>query len=140
VSTASDGESADTWSKPTDYSGVWTADIDNASLTTILEDRISIRRDGMYRGAIGRAAKDAATADWHQILVRAYLNAGEENWMLQASGPAGKSGWSYLYLTGERTGVLSAGDYLDYEYYSSGGSVGCAVSASATFMEIKEQL
>jgi hypothetical protein len=48
LSTSAAAEAAATFTKPTDKSGVWTADVDNASVTTVATDTIKTRRAGNF--------------------------------------------------------------------------------------------
>ena len=123
LTTSADGESAATFTRPTQCStpGVWTAQIDNASLASVTLDRITMRRAGSFMVLATGRSKDAP-ADGAYFNVGLYKNAGA-TLVLLAQAVTSAAGQNPLAANGRMLSFV-ADDYLVYQFRSLAGSLG----------------
>lgn len=138
LSTNATGETAATNTQPSAKSGVWTADIDNASITTVASDQVKTRRAGNFRYSVtGAPVSAVADANWWSC--RAAKN-GTVTTLYQAPIWASVS-TNFLRAIGSQVVALVADDYLVYTFSSSEGSRGCLSSAThVSTLSLKEEL
>ena len=137
LTTSADGEAVNTFTRPTQAPtpGAWTAQIDNASLSTPASDRITARRAGKFTCLATGRTKDAP-ADGAYFNVGLYKNAGATLVLLAQAVTSG-AGQNPL-ASNARVLTLAADDYLVYQYRNQAGGLG--VLADQCWFSILEVL
>lgn len=112
-------ESAITWTSATAKSGVWTADVDNASLADTANDRIKVRRTGRYDLLAEAYLNAAITADKYIGVVLWKNGTSTLIGTRQLVAPALKTSGCQWAM---ELSPLSADDTVNYQYISEEGS------------------
>ena len=128
LSTAAAGESAATFTQPTAKSGVWTADIDNASLTNAASDQIKTRRAGNFLVS-AMAASAVTLTDQKYFGLRVFKN-GVVTVLIAATTYASLTGQVGLAFPAAALFPLVADDYIVYSFISEEGGKGLVATAS----------
>lgn len=127
LSTAADGESASTYTRPTAAAtpGAWTDEYDNANLTSPSNDRIYSRRAGTFVIAVAYVPKDSGTAgQFVNLEVR-------RNGSTVLGGPSTIiQSWGVNRINATLTASIPAGAYVDYYYRTGDGAIGASASAA----------
>lgn len=136
LTTASDGETASTYFRPTQTStaGVWTSRVDVGGVVSTANDYMLVRRAGKYQVSLGYAPKDAGTAGV-SVNARIILNDTQEE-----TGPSATCTASGINrCAASKLIAMAAGDYVRYQYRTTDGSIGCA-AFRGSFLSILEAL
>lgn len=128
LSTSSSGESAITWTSPTDASGAWTADINVGSVASTSNGRIYARRAGNYiMSHSGRPATAIAATKYYGTIL--WLNgtttvlSAHNVWNAAA---ASEKPEQFRQISA----TLAAGDYTNFQYQCETASVGTEAATS----------
>lgn len=142
LTTNATGEAANTFVRPTNQSGAWTAHSDNASITTTSTGQIKTRRAGRFDlSCFGFSVSTLGASKYFSVAL--YKNGTTD--ILFASTLATPSGLT----VGQQAGAandsypLAADDYIVYQYRSEEGGKGLSSSALPrviSWMSLKEIL
>lgn len=142
LTTAASAEAANTFVRPTNQSGAWTAHSDNASIATTSTGQIKTRRGGRFDlSCFGFSVSALGASKYFSVAL--YKNGTTD--ILFASSLGTPTGLT----VGQQAGAandsypLSADDYIVYQYRSEEGSKGLAASALPrviSWMSLKEIL
>lgn len=136
LTTASDGETASTYFRPTQTStaGVWTSRLDVGSVVSTANDYMLVRRAGKYQVSLGYAPKDTGTAGT-AVNARIILNDTQEE-----TGPSATCTSSGINrCAASKLIPMAVGDYVRYQYRTTDGNLGCA-AFRGSFLSIFEVL
>ncbi len=136
LTTASDGEMASTYFRPTQTStaGVWTSRIDVGGVVSTANDYMLVRRAGNYQASLGYAPKDTGTTGV-AVNARIILNDTREE-----AGPSATCTASAINrCAASKLIQMAAGDYIRYQYRTTDGNIGCA-AFRGSFLSIFEVL
>lgn len=125
LSTSASAETAATNTQPTAKSGVWTADVDNASIASISTDRVTVRRAGNY-ALMANASSTATIAALGNYF--ALLTKNDTTSTILLSHVVGGGGLARP--SASCVCALAASDYVLYQYQSSEGSRGLSAFAA----------
>lgn len=133
LTTAASGETANTFARPTNQSGAWTAVTDNASLATTSTGQILARRGGTFSLAcFGLSTSTLGTSKAFSVAL--YISGTSQlAFASTLQFPAGG-------LNGQQAGAqvgafpLAASDYLVFQYRSEEGSKGLNATATPRVM------
>lgn len=138
LSTAADGESASTYTRPTaaPTPGAWTDEYDNANLTSPADDRIYSRRAGTFVIAVAYVPKDSGTVGQFvnlEVRRNGVTVLGGPSTIIQTAG--------VNRINATLTASIPAGEYVDYYYRTGDGGIGANASAAwVTTFSIAEVL
>lgn len=142
LTTNATGEAANTFVRPTNQSGAWTAHSDNASITTTSTGQIKTRRAGRFDlSCFGFSVSALGASKYFSVAL--YKNGTTD--ILFASTLGTPTGLA----VGQQAGAandsypLNADDYIVYQYRSEEGSKGLTASSLPrviSWMSLKEIL
>ena len=133
LSTASSGEPASTDVLPTDYSGVWSTDLDNAGIATLATGRLTVRRTGLYR-CICTASTSVTPGTDKFFMLALRKNGAVQLRDIRQFSLTGQSGRMLV----PAALFLTAGDYIDLVYKTDEGSLGLSNAARVTTLTAVE--
>lgn len=136
LTTASDGEAAATYARPTQTStaGVWTSRIDVGGVVSTANDYMLVRRAGKFQVSLGYAPKDTGTLGTY-VNARIILNDTQEE-----TGPSAvNTAAGVNRCAASKLISMAAGDYVRYQYRTADGALGCA-AFRGSFLSIFEVL
>jgi hypothetical protein len=126
----SNTESAATFSDATAISGVWTADVDNASLASVSNDRIILRRGGIFSIACGMKTNVAVGLAAYNYCV--VFLTGTTIAAMNAISLAGAAGLNGQCFASRTSAAIATDDYLRYRFVTSEGARGLSASSGTT--------
>lgn len=139
LTTNADGETAGTYTRPTQaagVAGVWTSRIDNASIVSTTGDSISTRRACQAVVSIGYAPKDYGTAG-NYVNARIAVDGTTEATGPSAITPGG--GANVSRCVASKIITLTAGQYIEYQYRTQDGGLGAGANVNI-FLSFTEVL
>lgn len=133
LTTAASGEAANTFARPTNQGGAWTAVTDNASLATTSTGQILTRRGGTFLLACFGLSSSTLGAG-KAFSVALYISGTSQ--LAFASTLQFPSGGLNGQQAGAQVGAfpLAASDYLVFQYRSEEGSKGLNATATPRVM------
>lgn len=129
---AASTETASTFTQPTAKSGVWTADIDVGSVTTVASDRITARRAGNFILSC-KGHPVAAVADQAWFIMQAGKN-GTANLIYPAAPAESPVSTTFVGSGGSLTIPFAVDDYAVFGWMSSQGSRGLSAAAAPAYV------
>ena len=133
LTSAASGEAAQTKVKPTDQSGAWTAEYDNANASDVTEDRIYFRRDcsAQVFAGFGTNFNEFASV----TVARNGNSTTASDYIVLWQGATADGN---MRLSGSGTAGFDAGDFVEFYYLTNGGNHG--LDTVLTYLSVIEIL
>lgn len=123
------GESASTLTLPTDKSGVWTADVDVGSITTVSNGKITARRAGYFDLSMGGISA-SAVADQNFFGISVLKNGSAAGGALTFQSTTGQTGRAQIAYN---SAPLAVDDFVQFVFRTQEGSRGLLAAAITGF-------